>query len=429
MALALVVLMGFAAITIDLGMVSIQKGRLQNAIDAAALAAAQSLPDTTAALAEANKYVQLNGFSPCDISVSFSDSNYRVKITATKEIPYTFAKVLGLTEATVSDIASAKKEITSGTFEYALFSGSKTTGITFRGRDHVINGSMHTNSSINFSSVAVTVTGSCEAVKGYINQSKAVLSNPFPNAQELAMPVFPLPASIPGQPGGVTWTTANPGWVQGNVYVIDKPIYFDGNFSADTGDTIRITGNGCIIAKGSVTLGGSAVVVIETTNPVAVQSLNSTVTIAEPTMTGAGSIYAKGNITFSGGPLYSITTSNPVAIRSVNGSITFENSVKVRGSGGIYAYNNIVMRGGSMDISTSSETSMYAQNGYIDFQNTNSIGGVIYAPKSSIKLSGSTCSLKGSLIADTFDIGNTIKADPLAGGGAGGTTVKIKLVE
>ena len=60
-AVALVVLLGFVAFAIDMGSVALTKSEMQNAADAAALAAAQELPDATSAQSVAQAYALENG--------------------------------------------------------------------------------------------------------------------------------------------------------------------------------------------------------------------------------------------------------------------------------------------------------------------------------------------------------------------------------
>ena len=72
-ALAMVVILGFAALSIDVGYWYSQKREVQKAVDAAALAGAQELPDNPAAAeAVAREYLAKNGITDEDtISVTF----------------------------------------------------------------------------------------------------------------------------------------------------------------------------------------------------------------------------------------------------------------------------------------------------------------------------------------------------------------------
>lgn len=110
-ALLMTVFCGFIALVTDIGIAYAEKAQLQNAIDAAALAAVQELPNTTNATNVANQYIQLNGFNPSDVTITFSDSNTTINITGTKNVNYTFAKIIGLDSTTVNTKSAAKTGI------------------------------------------------------------------------------------------------------------------------------------------------------------------------------------------------------------------------------------------------------------------------------------------------------------------------------
>lgn len=113
--LLMVVIMGFAALVVDLGMVSYTKTRLQNAADAAALAGARDLPDATTAESTAIIYAGKNGVhngvQKTVVTVTYPDNGdaNKIKVECTKTVSYTFARVLGFTEKDVSASAVAQK--------------------------------------------------------------------------------------------------------------------------------------------------------------------------------------------------------------------------------------------------------------------------------------------------------------------------------
>jgi hypothetical protein len=111
-----VVMLGTAAVAVDTGTVAVAKQRLQAAVDAAALAAAQELPDTSAAVSAANRYVALNGLSPSDITVSFENSGKIIVIHATRKVDYTFAKILGISSTNLGLTAKAACAQLGGAF-------------------------------------------------------------------------------------------------------------------------------------------------------------------------------------------------------------------------------------------------------------------------------------------------------------------------
>src|SRR3970040_1077885 len=71
-ALALVVLFGFTAMAVDVGFFLRHRAVVQQAVDAAALAGAQELPDDPGLAEElAKDFAQKNGVAPATIQVSF----------------------------------------------------------------------------------------------------------------------------------------------------------------------------------------------------------------------------------------------------------------------------------------------------------------------------------------------------------------------
>ena len=79
-ALMMTLILGFCALVVDIGIVSIHRSRLQNAVDSAALAAAQDLPSTSDAAGTARTYLDSNGFSDAEIDVSFALNNRKVTV-------------------------------------------------------------------------------------------------------------------------------------------------------------------------------------------------------------------------------------------------------------------------------------------------------------------------------------------------------------
>jgi len=112
-ALALVVLFGFTAMSVDVGFFIRHRAVVQQAVDAAALAGAQALPDDQV-LAEqlAKDYAQKNGVDPATIQVTFRcTSGYNcdgtttfdtIQVKGQMDVPFFFAPVLQLTGATTN---------------------------------------------------------------------------------------------------------------------------------------------------------------------------------------------------------------------------------------------------------------------------------------------------------------------------------------
>jgi hypothetical protein len=108
-ALALIALIAFVGLATDVALVYVAKGHLQRAIDAAALAAANKLPDQAEARAAAYEFTRLHGYSfapgsdPLDIAFPISDPPRKIAaVTGTVEVDLAFLKVIGWQTAEVT---------------------------------------------------------------------------------------------------------------------------------------------------------------------------------------------------------------------------------------------------------------------------------------------------------------------------------------
>jgi hypothetical protein len=111
--LFLVVLLGMAAAVLDVGSWYREDRKLQATMDAAALAAAQALPDDPgAADALANQYATKNGGGLDTIEVTMTKVwNDTVKVTGSRPAPGFFSKIFGVDSVTVNGTATARSGV------------------------------------------------------------------------------------------------------------------------------------------------------------------------------------------------------------------------------------------------------------------------------------------------------------------------------
>jgi len=103
------IFIGMLAFITDAGMMYLEKSRLQNAVDAIALAALQDYPNgESAMLTEAYRYAELNNVSPTDLVINITDSNKTITVTTNKKVQMYFARIFNITDAVVQAKASAK---------------------------------------------------------------------------------------------------------------------------------------------------------------------------------------------------------------------------------------------------------------------------------------------------------------------------------
>lgn len=197
LAISMVVLMGFTALAVDFGLVYYQRSQLQTALDSAALAAAQKLPDSAAARQTAIEYAKKNGVkvnSDDEIIVEFLNNDTIVKVTASKETKTSFARIFNVdTILSVGTAAAQSKEIKLGqqTFDYLLFSGSRNDQLTL-GSSFDIYGSVHTNNKYFFSPGHGYVQGEISGVApgSYYNPWTFNAGSVNPQASHVEMPDF-----------------------------------------------------------------------------------------------------------------------------------------------------------------------------------------------------------------------------------------------
>lgn len=109
-ALLLVVFIGFAALVIDVGMMYRTKSKMQIAADAAALAGAQDLPSASLAISAAMNFAEANGAekSKTTVITPYKGDPNKIEVESTQNVQYSFARVLGFTDADISARAVAQ---------------------------------------------------------------------------------------------------------------------------------------------------------------------------------------------------------------------------------------------------------------------------------------------------------------------------------
>jgi len=100
---------GLLALVTDTGMMYLEKSKLQNSVDAIALAAIQDYQKGEAAMmAQVYHYADLNGVDPSRLEVVISEGNKKITVNASKKVNLFFAKIFNITDTVVKSKASAK---------------------------------------------------------------------------------------------------------------------------------------------------------------------------------------------------------------------------------------------------------------------------------------------------------------------------------
>lgn len=315
-ALALVVMMGFAAFSVDIGVQAHTKRRLQNAADAAAMSGAFELPNADAARTAAREYAELNGVEAAAVSVTtpYDGNADLIEVVCTETVPYTFARVLGFNQTEVTARAVAESSGQNGPFGYALFSGDPGFGLNLYGGYNIINGGVHSNYSITLNGNEQHIDGSVEAVTSFTMigsdqritgrcqaatittygerisiQQRYPKAGPYVEMLDFSEEIKEA-ARAAGQcyHGDRTYNGCN--------INVNAPIYIDGNLTIN-GDTFH--GNGVVLVSGNITFNGS--------NPasagssVCFYSQHGNITINGDSAVLDGLVYApEGSIIFNG---------------------------------------------------------------------------------------------------------------------------------
>jgi len=126
MVVSITVMLGFAALVIDIGNLYLNRIRLVNMADAAALAGVQDLPSSPQlAINNAYRYAAQNGTNSDVVGVSLSTNDTVVTVNVTRTVPFFFAKIFGMISTDVSARAVAGIKPITGVSDVVPFGVAK----------------------------------------------------------------------------------------------------------------------------------------------------------------------------------------------------------------------------------------------------------------------------------------------------------------
>jgi Flp pilus assembly protein TadG len=302
-AILLPVLAGVAGLVIDVGSWYTTQAQLQNAADAAALAAAQDLPNSPASAAAAAQTQVTDNVSGATVTTvtPYDGSSSEVQVTVSKQGSVTFSSVLGVTGPTITATAVAEATQGTGSFVYAASTACNAINIVDSGK--ILTTTLWSNGGISATGQGITVTGQADVADS---------SCPFPSQL-----TPPGPTSVGTS---TSWPTPLPTTAQGNLPSSCSSasiIVFGSSWlSSNPPGMYCTTGAIIIINSGTMTFNGYEFV-SESTSSDAIYVINS----GNTTFTGycpsscssgstpqtlfyatAGGIYAanSGTVTFTG---------------------------------------------------------------------------------------------------------------------------------
>ena len=115
-ALLIPVLLGMAALAIDIGTYASERRDMQNDADSIALAGAQGLPDSAAVTSLANEWAGKNGIDLSEMTLSIYGGTTAptVRVTLNRPHEFSFIRALGISQKDVGAIAAAQKLSVAG---------------------------------------------------------------------------------------------------------------------------------------------------------------------------------------------------------------------------------------------------------------------------------------------------------------------------
>jgi hypothetical protein len=132
-AVALPVLLGFGALTVDIGRLMVEKQRLSHLCDAAAKAGGLDLPTSPTVLDQAaarsaeriaEQYARANSRGIANLTITTqakpAPTGYRLEVTAKEEVPMAFARIFGIHTRSVQARAVAEREAAPGWVPIAI---------------------------------------------------------------------------------------------------------------------------------------------------------------------------------------------------------------------------------------------------------------------------------------------------------------------
>ncbi len=248
-AFGLVAFLSIVSLVTDMGLKYYQESSLQNAMDAAALAAVRYMPDEAKATAIALEYVEKNGFSTENVVVEFPTDEI-VRVSDTRESKTIFASLFNVDSVQLNAKAAARfvDKKMAVNFDYLMFHGDNSQfslgGHYNLGGSIFGNGNVHADGGAG-SAISGTVFSAHNATCNQYSVSvgrleSEVSSQPMPDFDETIMAVAP---------------TADEDMFKKNYAPISKNAFYLNRYAAGTTLNSIISLNGNTYCAGTLSTG------------------------------------------------------------------------------------------------------------------------------------------------------------------------------
>lgn len=296
-------------LVVDVGYVYLEKQKIQNALDAAALAGIQELPDTYEARLKAIDYAVLNGVKESELEISFPGSN-QIQLKSNRNINLFFMPVLNISHVNVNT-TSAAQLCAASCFGYTLFSGSNTKKLSLNGNNIYINGSSHSNYKFRANGHSIAITSMCNAT-GSISVNGNDIQIPYRSSygNTIEMPDFTNEIKQQAETAGIVENSSV--HYNGNSINIENSLYVNGDVHLNGNS---ISGTGALLAENDIHINGNCIK-NSSNDAICLYAKNGDITVNGNNIHIEGILYApEGNIKLNGN---NITIEGKVIGKEIN---------------------------------------------------------------------------------------------------------------
>ncbi len=295
----LIIIIGLLGLVTDLGHAYYIKIKMQQAVDAATLAAVQELPDNPETAIETAKYYsELNELDRniIEVTTPYKSDPCKIHAAASKQVNFFFAPIIGINSMniSVSSVAGIFYANENSIFNHIFCSASKDELFEISGSNSTVHSSVHINGTVKISGSHWMFLDNfeCADFNGKVDKSVKFKDLVVPGS------FIPLPSfDIEGYQNRATTVYNSDFTISNSAASIEGIIYVNGDvYISDS----NIRGQGIIVATGNIYISDSNIRHQANNDLVCFYSLGD-IEISGSTQTFEGVAYApEGMIKISG---------------------------------------------------------------------------------------------------------------------------------
>jgi len=273
-AVAMVALIGMAALVVDGGYMAMRRRALQGVADAAALAGGFSLPTSATAISQAKTIATANGYTngtnntTVTVNSPYSSDTRRVEVIITRTVPTFLGAALRINTGTLTARAVATMDPPNA----SIFAGSSACvgaaggdALMLSGNGNHINGDVHSNGSLFISGNSTTSVGNVEYGSSCTPHTLTGGATATSGPTNVATQSYPLSWTAASftcnfYPPGGNISVAGSWWQSGNWYstgVLKPGVYCSTGGVGLNISGSNISGNITLVSDGYVQINGN----------------------------------------------------------------------------------------------------------------------------------------------------------------------------